>query len=495
MNLSYSVVLSVLCLLIYFFAWKRASRNDYTISLILLMLGGIVLRLYTAADLYLHPWDERYHALVAKHLMSHPLLPTLYEHPVLPFDYTSWTSNHVWVHKQPLPLWTMAISMSVFGVNELALRLPSVVLSTIGIGLTFFIASYIFSKKLAWLAAFFFSINGLIIELSAGRVATDHPDIFFMFFIELAIVFSILFVQKQRTAFNLLAGLSIGAAILSKWLPALIVLPVWLLIVLDSKRFTHKAIAIQLSVILVTILLVALPWQLYIYQYFPAEAAWEASFNIKHITTVLDERTGSFWYFLDQIRINYGELIYLPLIWFIWKYFKDSQNKKYLALLIWICIPLIFFSLAKTKMQAYILFISPALFIITAAFFFEIKEWDVPQNKKWLKTAILLLLIALPVRYCIERVKPFDMTNRNPDWAQDLKSFKNNKSPQGVLFNYPRPIEAMFYTQLTVYPDLPDHHTLKQLTERGYTIFINDNGKLPADIQQMGNLNIVKLRE
>lgn len=146
-------------------------------------------------------------------------------------------------------------------------------------------------------------------------------------------------------------------------------------------------------------------------------------------------------------------------------------------------------------MQAYILFISPALFIITAAFFFEIKEWDVPQNKKWLKTAILLLLIALPVRYCIERVKPFDMTNRNPDWAQDLKSFKNNKSPQGVLFNYPRPIEAMFYTQLTVYPDLPDHHTLKQLTERGYTIFINDNGKLPADIQQMGNLNIVKLRE
>ncbi|MCC6768002.1 MAG: glycosyltransferase family 39 protein [Bacteroidia bacterium] len=150
--------------MIYFFAWKRASRNDYTISLILLMLGGIVLRLYTAADLYLHPWDERYHALVAKHLMSHPLLPTLYEHPVLPFDYTSWTSNHVWVHKQPLPLWTMAISMSVFGVNELALRLPSVVLSTIGIGLTFFIASYIFSKKLAWLAAFFFSINGLIIE-------------------------------------------------------------------------------------------------------------------------------------------------------------------------------------------------------------------------------------------------------------------------------------------------------------------------------------------
>ena len=71
--------------------------------------------------------------------------------------------------------------MWVFGVNEIALRLPSIILTTIGIWLSYFIGRYLFNSKVGYLTAFFFSINGLIIELTAGRVATDHIDIFFLF--------------------------------------------------------------------------------------------------------------------------------------------------------------------------------------------------------------------------------------------------------------------------------------------------------------------------
>ena len=81
-------------------------------------------------------------------------------------------------------------------------------------------------SKRYYLAAFFYSINGLIIELAAGRVATDHADTFFLFFVELAVFLTICFVQKKKTVYNLMAGVAIGAAVLSKWLPALIVLPV-----------------------------------------------------------------------------------------------------------------------------------------------------------------------------------------------------------------------------------------------------------------------------
>ncbi|MBU0613843.1 glycosyltransferase family 39 protein, partial [Patescibacteria group bacterium] len=351
-DLLFSILTIILCAIGYYFSWRHYTKENFTVAVLLLMVCGLALCIYTSSDFFLHSWDERYHALVAKNFIHHPLTPTLYDNPILPFDYKNWTANHIWVHKQPLPLWTIAASMWLFGINEIALRLPSIILTTIGIWLSFFIGSYFFNKKIGYLTAFFFSINGLIIELTGGRVATDHIDIFFLFFVELAIVFTILFAQKQKTIYNVFAGLSIGAAILSKWLPALIVVPIWLLIVMDSGKFKPKVILFQLIILLPTCILIFLPWQLYIYKAFPVEATWEASFNFKHITEVLEERTGPFYYFIDRIRINYGELIYLPLIWFLWKSFKNLRNKKRLAISIWVLIPLLFFSIAKTKMQA-----------------------------------------------------------------------------------------------------------------------------------------------
>jgi len=392
-----------------------------------------------------------------------------------------------------LPLWTMAASMWLFGANEIALRLPSIILTTIGIWLTFFIGSYFFNKKIGYLAAFFFSINGLIIELTAGRVATDHIDIFFLFFVELAVVFSILFAQRKKSVFNLLAGVSIGAAILSKWLPALIVVPIWLLIIIDSEKFKIKEIISHFIILLTTCCLIFLPWQIYIFSAFPLEANWEASFNFKHITEVLDEQTGPFYYFIGKIRINYGELIYMPLIWFLWKSLNNLKDKKRLAISIWVLVPLLFFSITKTKMQAYILFISPALFLMTAEFFFMLNDYKKNHKLKWFFNLILFLIIALPVRYMIERVEPFKQNNRNPDWAIDLRKLNDRKITKGILLNYDKPIEAMFYTNLTAYSYIPDRNKITHLIAEGYTLIINDDGKLPDDIKTIKGITIERL--
>ena len=492
-DLIIGIITISICSVGYYYSWKFQRNENFRIAVLILLFCGLALRIYTSTDFYLHAWDERYHAVVAKNLIRHPLKPTLYDNPVLPYNYTNWGSNHIWLHKQPLPLWTMAMSMWMFGVNEIALRLPSIILTTFAIWLTFSIASYFFNKKIGYLAAFFYSINGLIIELTAGRVATDHIDIFFLFFVELAIFLSIIFARTKKIQYNILAGVSIGAAILSKWLPALIVLPIWLLIVSSNEKFKLKEVILHLVVLISTCALIFLPWQLYIYKEYPLEASWEASHRLRHLVEVLDGRKEPFYYYLNMIRINYGELIYLPVFWFTWRSIKNLHDSERLAILIWFIIPTLFFSFVKTKMQAYILFTCPALFIMTAEFWYMFATYKQNRKSKWLFNLILILLIALPIRYTIERVKPFDRLDRYPQWVAELKKLNEQDIRNGILLNYKRPIEAMFYTNLTAYTQIPNQNVIISWISEGYTVLINDDGNIPATIRTIEGIKLQNL--
>jgi len=493
-NLSQGILTVIVASAGFLFSWHQFRLGNYRVALLLLTISGLILRIYTSSDMFLHYWDERYHALVAKNLIDNPLKPVLYANPLLPFDFRDWTQNHIWLHKQPLPLWLMASSLWMFGINEIALRLPSIIMSTAGIALTYAIGKHFFDHRTAFLAAFFFAIHGLIIELTAGRVATDHIDIAFLFFIQLAIFFSIQYVRTGKPIFNIMVGLAMGAAILSKWLPALIVLPIWLLIVLDSGKANYKTIALQFLVVLISGLATFLPWQIYIFTNFPAEAAWESNYNIRHLHEAIEEHQGSVFYFLDKIRIIYGELIYLPLLWFFYRTAKDPRNLKRLAITTWFLIPFLFFSFASTKMQAYLLFTSPALFLITADFFMTISDYKMQVKWKWLINIALILLIALPVRYSFERIKPFSKIDKNPEWVANLKALNKDVNKKVVLFNYANPVEAMFYTDMIVYRQLPDIQTINRLIREGYTVIINDDGKLPEALLMMDGIDTQAVR-
>ena len=64
-------------------------------------------------------WDESFHAVVARNVLKHPLRPTLFESPCLPYDSRVWDENHVWLHKPILPFWQIALSYKVLGINTL----------------------------------------------------------------------------------------------------------------------------------------------------------------------------------------------------------------------------------------------------------------------------------------------------------------------------------------------------------------------------------------
>lgn len=155
-----------------FFVLKKKKT-----ALLLLIISAFLLRLLMVSlDPYLQDWDERFHALVAKNMMDYPFKPMLRVYPIMPYDYKAWCCNHIWVHKQPLFLWQMALSMKIFGVNEIAMRLPSAVLGTITVLFIYQIAS--FGQKTTQLPIFrlslllFRSINWGLLRVDLARTTT-----------------------------------------------------------------------------------------------------------------------------------------------------------------------------------------------------------------------------------------------------------------------------------------------------------------------------------
>jgi 4-amino-4-deoxy-L-arabinose transferase len=428
------------------------SRSKW--SLISILLLAFVLRMFVIQDPMLHPWDERYHALVAKNMAEDPFYPVLYADPVLPYAEEDWTGNHIWVHKQPLPLWAIATSIKVFGAKAWAVRVPSMLLGVLGVFLTFLIASKLFDDRVGLVAALLHAINGFLIEQAGGRVPTDHIDAFHLFFVEAAIASVVLFADKRKMVWLLTGGVMMGLAILCKWLTALIALPfLWALF--WNKEQPFKILKLSL-IMLVPAVLVALPWQLYIYGAFPAQAAIESASNWNHITHVLDGMEGGPFFHIDKVRILYGEYIYISILGFLLLTYRPRFEGKYLSIMVWFLIPLIFFSIVATKMRGYTSFASPALFIMTAALALELwREW---KSRYRIPLIVLgIVCLALNVRFSLERVKFFDEKAEMHEQRTAIEELKKIGMQEGtVVFNNPYPIESMFFNGGTAYAYCPE---------------------------------------
>ncbi|TNE56491.1 MAG: hypothetical protein EP344_12465 [Bacteroidetes bacterium] len=493
-NVLFGILALLFCFLFFREAWRSYTGNRYTRSLIWIVLAGLLLRVFISFDLYLHEWDERYHALVAKNLIADPFTPVLYPTPLLEYDYRDWSANHIWVHKQPVPLYSMALSMFLFGVNVLALRLPSVLLSTLAIVFTYKIGAFLFSRKTGLLAAFLCAIHGFLLELTAGRVATDHIDLFFFALITMAMYYALAFARDKRVYRNILCAVFTAAAILTKWLPALIVLPVWAIAQIHHNGKTNRAVWLHGLVLVSVILFISVPWQLYIHARFPLEAGWESEYNLRHFLEGLEPHGQPFYFHFDRMRILFGELIYLPLLWLLWVTVKKRDTYKYLILTVWILVPYLFFSVAQTKMQGYLMFTGVAFFILTAVFFTYLMRIRLRFKSPKAVFVLAGLFLLLPVRYSIERIKPFDVRPRTQAWIQKARDIARAADPdKTVVFNSRYPVEIMFYTDMLAYEKLPAPQKLEQLLAAGYAVYIDNAHAIPPEIRNMKQLRFEHL--
>ena len=463
-------------------AFFLAHRGQWRQSILVVAVAALLLRGYASADLALHQWDERYHALVAKPLIDTPLTPRLYPTPLLSYDHREWTSNYIWMHKPPLALWLQAASLKAFGVQELALRVPSVMISSGAVILTFYLGAMLFTPGVGLLAATFQAFNGFLVDLASGRRVSDHVDTLLIFLFELGILLALKWTRRGSTAAGVVLGAVCGLAYLTKSLPALLMLAVWA----AMRRQTAAPLSSlwrELGIASVVAAVIAAPWTIYAALSFPLESGYERAEAWRRVTEVLENHGGPPWAYVAEMPRFFGELIYVPVAIAIWSVVRGRASPQRRALLLWAAIPYVVFSMCATKTPGYVMVAAPALFLVQADVWLWLwrKRQAASQiTKRILLGTVMFLLAVLPARQLLEPTGPLEQRDRNPKWARDLRRLTARIGPENaVLFNVQRNIEAMFYTPYVVYPHLPSAAQARSLQQRGFKTYVFSDGSAP----------------
>lgn len=485
-NLQFTLLITGIALVIgsVFFHY----RAKYSVSLILLLLASACIFSFAALlDSFLNLWDERFHALVAKNMMTHPFKPMLYADPVLDIAYDRWDRFHIWLHKQPLFMWQMALSFKLFGVGVFQTRLPSVLMCTILSAVIYRSGTLILNRNVGFYASILFLSSFYIIEVLSGRQLLEQNDIQFLGYVSLSIWAWLEYIHSGKKKWLYLIGLFSGCAILVKWVVGLLVYSAWgLMKLLGEKRFVIKEYW-DLALSLIITIGVALPWQLYIFLRFPEEAKSNFEHNAKHFSQVVEAHQGPWWYHFDMFTIIYGTLGVMLLIPGVYYLKEKIQLKK-----LWIpfiSLPVIvylFFSLSATKMPSFTLIATlPILIIIASSLSWaqELIEKLIKSNSLKLALFILLLSALFIFRLDIAQLEwkhtdkqenndVFLKMNHNKEIFENLDLKEND-----VLFNIRgrHYVEAMFHTNNTAYNLIPSPEQVKELKLKGRNVVLLKN--------------------
>ena len=462
--------------LLFFFSERKKA------AFALVILSAFLLRiLMISLDPFLHDWDEKFHALVAKNMVENPFKPILIVDNVWGKDMVHWCCSNVWLHKQPLFLWQMALSLKIFGFNEIALRLPSALLGTIGVYFVREIADFwTKNKKIAFLAALLMCFSHFYLELTAGQESTEHNDIAFIFYVTASFWAFIRYLQSNYSLrWAVLIGVFVGCAVLVKWLTGLLVFGAWGLYILFEKKLRfNKYQYLKLGAGIGAAICVFLPWQIYISYMFPIESAREYALNSEHIFKVVEGHHGdAYFHLVQQVQFyNYAAYLIIPGILFL---FLDKRISKPLSLAFLAVILVIFgfFSfIVATKMPAFTLPISSLLCIIMAVGIIspiqKLKEYANPK-------LLLSLLVVCFFVANLQVFQPFKIADkcsdtrvsRNIDIHNTLiyKSLNQKTLNNKVLINTKceDAIDIMFYKNVPAHCYYPKKAELDSLKAAG----------------------------
>ncbi len=464
----------------YFFYVKDKKE----LGLLLLLTSAFLLRiLMISVDPYVHEWDERYHALVAKNMIHFPFRPMLFVHPVFNYDIKDWSYNHIWLHKQPLFLWQMAFSMKIFGVNTIGLRIPSAIMGTVMVWLVYDTGlQWIRNNKIAFLAAFQTAFAYKILELTSGLESLDHNDLTFTFYVTCSFwAFGRYINSNFHLKWSILIGFFAGMAVLNKWLTGLLIFGGWGLYLVispyrfDVKKYGHWILALAFAC------LVFLPWQFYILHLFPVESAIEFDYNRRHITDDMGHPGNAFTQFAYMGNAYHLVQLVFLVVGAVWIFFSRVIDRRmtfsFMAMLI---VLLSFFSFfVAVKMPGYTYPVSSLLMILIAYGMYNTAR----VSFNWFKLSdtlrnILLCMITITAGFLA--LKPCMIVHHRAESNKERNAKIHNAAifkrqddqimQDHIILNCKtyENIELMFYKNTTAYHFWHSENVLDSVQSLGY---------------------------
>lgn len=500
-------------------------------SVALLTAGGFCLFVFAAISIpFLNFWDERFHALMAKNCMDHPFSPTLYRewpidnaYPGGTWPETDWCHGHVWLHKQPLFIWQIALCFKLFGVSLFTLRLPSVIMATLMIPLLYRIGSLLVDRRLGYFAAISAAFSWMLMDLVSGHGTVDHNNVGFVFYVTASLWAWCEYVhsgRKWRWVF-VLAVLS-GCAVLTKWLVGLLVYAVWGIYTVSEYRFRIKEWKMGQIVAAVAITLaVFLPWQIYTSHAFPQYYEREQQLNKDHFYLEVENHQEANTFYLTTIPFCYiGDSDYKDYVTSETATFTAKRVVHLLLMLAGFVLLLVrcrkwshritvfslvllvygFFTLAVTKMPAYPFCICAVGYLSLGMLLWELwRIGDKYVRRVGLRRTVLVGVTAFFALYQMNMSWfRYYHTSSEGYWVvmkynkEQFKKMKSLLPERTILFNvrgsddwgnYCTPVEAMFYTDALCYPFPPTEADFRKAKAAGYHIAILTSHEVPDYLQ------------
>jgi len=331
-------------------------QNDFVLILFLLVFS---LSLYTfkLGDCPFFNPDEGIHAQVAKNM-------------VVDGDWITPRFNGQNFYDKPiLYYWLNALSFKLFGINEFAARFPAALLGALGVLVTFLLGKALYDRWTGFMGAVILSVSFEYLFLSRLVV----HDISLTVGILLSLFLFYYGSQQHKVPawviplfYGSLAWSVLAKGPLGLILPGMIIVPY---IILTKSWRLIKELRPGLGMII----------------FLPLIAAWYVPVSIRNrdflYYFIVHQHVQQF---LSAAKATHHEpfYFYLPVFiggFFPWSFFmpqalarslspfkKLADRKQDLFLILWLAVPFIFFSIARSKLNTYILPVYPAAALLVA---------------------------------------------------------------------------------------------------------------------------------
>lgn len=334
--------------------------NNQILHVVLLFLVSGSILFPNIRNIYLNDWDEARHAVNALEMIHSENWITVTYNKVPDMANI----------KFPLGAWLIAINYKLFGINEVSVRLWSVIFTILTTILVYLFGSLIQNRWSGILAALIFITSMQVVTGHAG--ITGDYDAGASFFVTLSLLIFLFSYKTRKRSFIFLSMAAVGLGIMYKsFVPGLIpifIISTFVLLSKDKKTFFNLKTLLISALIIIAIIS---PWLI-------ARSVSDNSFVPKllnfdywqRLTVPVDGHSGSFWFYLTQMGDGFYPWIYfLPLgLILVFMGYVKNKYKECLFLLLWFFTIFLLFSIATTKNYWYILPVFPAMAIIVSLF-------------------------------------------------------------------------------------------------------------------------------